>query len=152
MRKFAVAGAVPLLGLSAVLLLGLSAILTMRLTSNQSALPPCQPAAARDAVACSTVDGFPVGPSAVACGSAPDQCRLAVAGLAAREPGHSPIVRVRSYGIDLARLCGPTVCTVSGVYGIWVFDLADGGRRAIGVRCPGIGSCEVVPRYTGATV
>jgi hypothetical protein len=32
---------------------------------------------------------------------------------------------------------------------IFVFDLADGSRHAIGVSCAGIGPCSAVPQYDG---
>jgi hypothetical protein len=52
------------------------------------------------------------------------------------------------FALDMARFCGSILCGLSGGYSIFVFELADGSRHAIGVSCPGIDACRAVPSYT----
>jgi hypothetical protein len=82
----------------------------------------------------------------------PDPCgdneRLARDGLDARDGHGSGIVHASQYALDMARFCGEILCGLSGGYSIFVFDLADGSRHAIGVSCPGVAACRAVPRYT----
>ena len=114
--------------------------------------PACQPLASGDSVACSTIDGFPIGQFQSECSPQSATCpdSQTIAALDARDRGHPPIVRVRRYGIDLGRTC-PTgsLCLATGGLTIFVFDLADGSRHAIGVSCAGIGPCSAVPQYDG---
>ena len=116
--------------------------------------PPCQSIASGDAVACSTVDGFPVGQFRSECTAQSDSCAgteaTATAGLETAYPRHSPIARVRLYGLDAGHACkasGEVLCAWSGGYTIFVFDLADGTRHALGVACPGITGCVTMPRW-----
>ena len=134
-----------------VVAIGLAAFLLFRFANPPTALPPCQPAAGEDVVACSTIDGFPIGPAGSVCTSTPDSCdpdqMLAVAGFGTRDPGHPQIARTRLYDLDMSRVCGPVLCTLTGSATIFVFDLADGTRRAIGVHRPGVAPTEVWPVY-----
>jgi hypothetical protein len=119
-------------------------------TSTPNPRPPCQPLASGDSVACSTIDGFPVGQFAAECSPQADICLQSqtVPALDAEDRGHAPIQRVRRYSIDLGRVCTPgQLC--SSNYSVVVFDLADGTHRAIGIRCVGIAPCRAVPQYDG---
>ena len=113
--------------------------------------PSCVPASPGDAVACTTIDGFPIGAYATECG--PGLCdpseALAEAGLAVRNPGHAAILSVRNYDLDLVRACGggPHPCVAWPGHDVWVFDLADGTRRAVGVQCVGIAPCRAWPDF-----
>jgi hypothetical protein len=115
----------------------------------QNVLPACSP---NGPLACSTIDGFPVGAEVRDCAAQPDPCgdneRLARDGLDARDGHSSGIVHASMYAPDMARVCGPILCALSGGYSIFVFDLADGSRHAIAVSCPGIDACRAVPSYT----
>jgi hypothetical protein len=114
--------------------------------------PTCQPLASGDSVACSTIDGFPVGQFESECSPQSDACvnSQTLAALDTRDRGHAPIERVRRYEIDLGRTCPPgRICLRTGGLTILVFDLADGSRHAIGVGCAGIGPCSAVPQYDG---
>ena len=134
-----------------VLAVGLAAVFLFRFANPPNALPPCQPAAGQDSVACSTIDGSWIGPIGTDCALPPASCSpqesLATSGFDARYPGHARITRIREYAIDMARVCGPVLCAYSGGEpAIWVFDLADNTRRAIETQCPGVaGYCEVLP-------
>jgi hypothetical protein len=112
-----------------------------------NALPAC---ASNGALACSTIDGFPVGTLIQACGGQPDVCgdnaQLARAGLDARHGGHPGIVDEAVYNLDMARVCGSQLCAMSGAYDVFVFGFSDGSHDAIGVRC-GVGGCQAVPDY-----
>ena len=121
-------------------------------TPTPTSRPPCQPLASGDAIACSTIDGFPIGQFESECSPQSDACvnSQTLAALDARDIGHPPIVRVRRYAIDLGRTCPRgSHCLSTGGLTIVVFDLADGSRHAIGVSCAGIGPCAAVPRYDG---
>jgi hypothetical protein len=112
--------------------------------------PACQPVTSGDSVACSTIDGFPIGQFQSECSPQSATCldSQTIAALDARDRGHPPIVRVRRYGIDLGRTCPPgSLCLATGGMTIVVFDLADGSRHAIGTSCAGIGPCAAVPEY-----
>lgn len=117
----------------------------------QNSRPACQPLASGDSVACSTIDGFPVGQFRSECSPQSDACldSQTIAALDSKDRGHAPIERVRLYEIDLGRVCAQGIlCAWSGGYTVFVFDLADGSRRAVGVTCPGIsGDCLTMPRY-----
>ena len=99
-----------------------------------NALPPCSP---NGALTCSTIDAFPLGADFQDCAAQPDPCgpneRLARDALEARDGHGSGIVHSLMYAIDMARVCGPVLCALSGSYAIFVFELADGSRHAIGV-------------------
>ena len=121
--------------------------------------PPaaCQPVAT-DPIACSTIDGFPIGLHIADCSAVPPACGLgehtALDGFGVRDPGHPPVVHTLVYDYDMARVCGPVWCGGSSS-SVYVFELADGTRHAIGVSCPGIAmgggtTCRPSPHY-GAT-
>ena len=135
----------------AVVAVGIAAFFMFRFANPPNALPPCQPAAGEDSVACSTIDGLWIGRAGSDCTIAPNSCdpleSLALTGLDARYPGHAQITRTRLYDVDMARVCGPILCSISGgIPSIWVFDLADSTRRAIETACLGVGDhCEVLP-------
>jgi hypothetical protein len=137
-------------GLAGLAAIGIAASFLFRFANPPNALPPCQPAPGEDSVACSTIDGLWIGPGGTDCAISPPSCEpqetVAIAAFDARIPGHPAIERLRRYGIDMARLCGPTLCAYSGGQpSIWVFDLADRTRRAVEVTCPGVAPCAVVP-------
>ena len=114
--------------------------------------PACEPVTSGDAIACSTIDGFPIGQFESECTPKSNTCldNQTLAALDAKDLGHSPIVRVRRYAIDLGRTCPRgSHCLSTGGLTIVVFDLADGSRHAIGVSCAGIGPCSAVPQYDG---
>jgi len=114
-----------------------------------NALAPCVP---NGQLACSTVDGFPLGTLIQDCGGQPDVCgdnaKLALDGLPPWDAFHPAVSRSAEYNLDMARFCGPVICSISG-YSIFVFDFADGTRHAIGVDCPGVSpTCTAVQTYT----
>jgi hypothetical protein len=114
-----------------------------------NALAPCVP---NGQLACSTVDGFPLGTLIQDCGGQPDVCgdnaKLALDGLPPWDAFHPAVARSAEYNLDMARFCGPVICSISG-YSIFVFDFADGSRHAIGVDCPGVSpTCTAVQTYT----
>ena len=118
---------------------------------SPNALPACTPNAPLE---CSTIDGFPLGAMVedCPCGDRSDLERIAVDGFNAREGGHPAIVRTTMFDLDMARFCGPVLCTLTGGYDIFVFQLADGSRNAIAVSCPGVGNtCKAVPTYTAGS-
>lgn len=112
-----------------------------------NAMPACAP---NGALACSTIEGFPIGTLIQPCGGQPDVCGdnalLAKAGLDARHSGHPTIVDEAVYDIDAARVCGPQLCTLEGTYDVFVFGYWDGSHDAIGVRCT-VDGCVAVPDY-----
>jgi hypothetical protein len=113
-----------------------------------NALPPCSP---NGALSCSTVDGFPLGEYIEDCDGQPDVCgdnaALALNGLPPWDV-HPAVAHSAEYGLDMARFCGPVLCSMSG-YSIFVFDFTDGSRHAIGVDCPGVSpTCQAVQTYT----
>jgi hypothetical protein len=102
-------------------------------------------------LACSTVDGFPLGEYIQDCDGQPGECgvnaKLALDSLPPWESLHPAVVSSAEYALDMARFCGPVVCSISG-YSIFVFDFADGSRHAIGVDCPGVSpTCTAVQTY-----
>lgn len=144
MRKAWIVGAGLVLVLATV---GLWWAGTMAGTSSR---PECQPLASGDSIACSTIDGFPVGQFSSECSPQSDACldSQTLAALDTNDRGHAPVLRMRLFQIDLGRVCAPgQMC--SSNYSVVVFDLADGSRRAIGIRCVGIAPCQAVPRYDG---
>jgi hypothetical protein len=72
------------------------------LASTPTPRPPCLPYASGDSVACSTIDGFPVGQFSAACSPQSNNCleSQTLAALDARDRGHSPVRTVWLYGID----------------------------------------------------
>jgi hypothetical protein len=114
--------------------------------------PACRPIASADSVACSTIDGSPVGQFESECAPASDACfDLQTRGaLEAQDPHRPQIVRVRSYGLDYGRVCDPGIlCAYSGGYTVFVLDLIDGTRQAVGVTCPGTMGCVAESPYNG---
>jgi hypothetical protein len=114
-----------------------------------NAMAPCVP---NGQLACSTVDGFPLGTLLQDCGSQPDACgdnaRLALGGLPPWDAFHPAVAHSAEYSLDMARFCGPVVCSLGG-YSIFVFDFADGSRPAIGIVCAGVNpTCQAVQTYT----
>src|SRR5665213_1545335 len=114
-----------------------------------NALAACSP---NGPLACSTIDGFPIGTLIQDCGGQPDICgnneQLALNGLPFWDSFHPAVADVSEYGPDMARLCGPVVCTLGGAYSIFVFEFSDGSRHAIAVSCPGVNpSCQAVQTY-----
>lgn len=130
-----------LLALAACIALGLSVYLAPQ---PPNALPACVP---NGPLACSTVDGFPLGALIQACPCGENE-RIALAGLDARDGGHGAVARTTMFALDMARFCGPVLCALSGSYTIFVIELTDGSRHAIAVSCPGVAACRAVPRYT----
>jgi hypothetical protein len=121
-------------------------------TATRNSPAPCQPIASGDSVACSTIDGFPIGQFRSECAPVSDSCfdSQTSAALEAEDPGRPQIVRVRLYDLDYGRVCDPGIlCVYSGGFTVYVFDLADGSRQAVGVTCPGPNGCVAMPRYTG---
>ena len=117
-----------------------------------NALPACVPNGALD---CSTVDGFPLGTLVQDCGPQPAGCgenaQLAGDSLPFWDFLHPALVDSSEYTLDMARFCGPVVCSISG-YRIFVFEFADGSRHAVGVDCPGVaGDCHAVQTYTSGS-
>lgn len=107
------------------------------------------------ALACSTIDGFPLGTLIQDCGGQPDACgdnaKLALDGLPPWDAFHPAVVHSSEYELDMARFCGPVLCSISG-YSIYVFEFADGTRHAIGVDCPGVNPiCNAVQTYTSGS-
>ena len=75
---------------------------------------------------------------------------LALDGLPPWDAFHPAVVSRRGVRLDMARFCGPVVCSIGG-YSIFVFDFADGSRHAIGVVCAGVSpTCPAVQTYTSA--
>jgi hypothetical protein len=114
-----------------------------------NALPPCR---SNGALSCSTVDGFPLGEYIQDCDGEPGECganaKLALDSLPPWESLHPAVVYSAEYALDMARFCGPVVCSMSG-YAIYVFDFADGTRHAIGIVCAGVSpTCQAVQTYT----
>lgn len=117
-----------------------------------NALPPCAP---NGALSCSTIDGFPVGTLIEDCGAQPVACgehaTLALDALPFWDGNAAAVTHSAEYALDMARFCGPVVCSMSG-YSIFVFDFADGSRHAIGVECPGVSpTCTAVQTYSGGS-
>jgi hypothetical protein len=109
-------------------------------------MAPCQP---NDALACSDVDGFPVGRLAD-CSALGTDClptfALAQTALDRHDPSHRPVARDQLFRVDMAKVCGPQRCGFSGGHAIVVFTFADGSYRAIGIDCPGIAPCGATLR------
>jgi hypothetical protein len=120
-------------------------------TPTPTPTPACQPVTSGDTIACSTIDGFPIGQFESECSPQSNTCldNQTLAALDARDLGHPPIQRERLYSVDLGRVCTPGQMCWSN-YSIVVFDLADGTHRAVGIRCVGIAPCQAVPRYDGS--
>jgi hypothetical protein len=122
------------------------------LASNPKASPACRPDVSGDSIACSMIDGFPVGQFRSECAPASDSCfdSQTDAALKVEDPHRPQIVRVRMYDLDYGRVCHPGIlCAYSGWYTVFVFDLIDGTRQAVGVTCPGPVGCLAESRYTG---
>jgi hypothetical protein len=106
-------------------------------------------------LACSTVDGFPLGTLVQDCGGQPDVCgddAVPAQGGLRSSYVHRALVHSAKYGLDMARFCGPVVCALTGPYNIFVFDFADGSRQAVAVSCPGVGdTCRAVQSYTAGS-
>jgi hypothetical protein len=97
------------------------------------------------AVACTDIDGYPVGslardcgPEGAACG---DVARLARLALDAREPNHPAITSVQQFDPDLSKLCDQGQCAFSSLQAIVVFTFANGQHHATGYQCQGVNPC-----------
>lgn len=116
-----------------------------------NAMPAC---VSNGPLACSTIDGFPLGTLVQDCGGQPDVCgddaQMALDGLPPWESLHPAVVHSSKYTLDMARLCGPVVCTLSGEYTIYVFEFTDGSHHAIGVSC-GIDGRRAVQTHTAGS-
>ncbi len=118
-----------------------------------NALAACIP---NGPLACTTIDGFPLGTLVQDCGGQSpgqsavcgDNAKLALDGLPPWDSLHPAVVHSSEYALDMARFCGPVLCARSGGYRIFVFEFADGSRHAIGLSCPGIAACAAVQVYT----
>ena len=122
------------------------------LASTPTPRPPCQPVPSGDSIACSTIDGFPVGQFRSECAPVSDSCfdSQTSDALKAEDPDRPQIVRVRLYDLDYGRVCDPGIlCAYSGGFTVYVFDLVDGSRQAVGVTCPGPYGCLAMSTYTG---
>jgi hypothetical protein len=114
--------------------------------------PACQPVTSGDSVACSTIDGFPIGQFKSECAPASASCfdSQTTAALEVQDPDRPEIVRVRLYDLDYGRVCDPGIlCAYSGGFTIYVFDLVDSSRQAVGITCPGPSGCLAMRPYTG---
>jgi hypothetical protein len=104
--------------------------------------PPCEPNAP---VACTVIDGFPVGRLTVGCGADGAACGdvalLALLALDAREPDHPPPTLVQRFEPDMSRVCDTRLCVFSSQQSIVVFTFADGSHRATGYQCQGVSPC-----------
>ena len=112
----------------------------------------CEPVTSGDAIACSTIDGFPIGQFKSECAPVSSACfdDRTSAALKAQDPHRPQIVRVRSYDLDYGRVCDPGVgCMYSGGFTIYVFDLVNGSRQAVGITCPSPIGCWAMSPYTG---
>ena len=107
-----------------------------------NALPPCEP---NSPLACTVIDGYPVGRLSRDCGADGTVCGevawLARLALDARDPGHPAPMSVQVFDPDMARVCGPTLCALSSPASIVVFGFADDGHRATGYECAGVSPC-----------
>ena len=107
-----------------------------------NALPPCQP---NSPVACTIIDGYPVGALVRDCGADAAACGdvglLARLALDAREPDHLPPTSVQQFEPDMARVCGALLCAFSSQPSIVVFTFADGSYQATGYECQGVSPC-----------
>jgi hypothetical protein len=118
--------------------------------------PNARPACVPDGtLACSTIDGFPLGTLMQDCGGQPAGCgengQLAIDNLPFWDGLHPAVVHSSEYALDMARFCGPVLCAISG-YSIFVFQFADGSRHAVGVSCAGVGGqCRAVQTYTAGS-
>jgi len=112
------------------------------LASPSSPIPPCQ---TNSALACTVVDGYPVGELARDCGPDGGACGdiglLARLALDAREPSHPAPTAAQQYGVDMARVCGPALCAFTAAKSIVVFTFADGEHMATGYECYSLGPC-----------
>jgi hypothetical protein len=121
-------------------------------TPTATPRPPCQPLASGDSIACATIDGFPIGQFESECAPVSDSCfdSQTTAALKVQDPHRPQIVRVRLYDLDYGRVCDPGIlCTYSGGYTVFVFDLIGGTRQAVGVTCPGPIGCVAMRPYAG---
>ena len=122
------------------------------LASTPKSSPACLPIATGDSIACSTIDGFPIGQFESECAPVSDSCfdSQTTAALKVQDPHRPQIVRVRLYDLDYGRVCDPGIlCAYSGGYTVFVFDLIGGTRQAVGVTCPGPIGCVAMRPYTG---
>lgn len=105
-------------------------------------MPPCEPNAP---VACTVIDGYPVGTLSRDCGSdgvaCGDVALLARLALDAREPSHAAPTSVQQFDPDMTRLCGGVLCVFSSQQSIVVFTFADGSHKATGYQCQGVSPC-----------
>lgn len=102
--------------------------------------------------ACTTVDGVALGEFTKSWDVRPPQfcapeCHelfpVARAEVELRLPDHPDIVAIDEFGPDWTAICGgPSLCTVSGALGTFVFTFSDARQVAIVVRCPGIAACS----------
>jgi len=137
--------------LVAGLVLVVGAVGLLLVTAPKSS-PACRPIATGDSIACSTIDGFPVGQFRSECAPVSDSCfdSQITAALTVQDPHRPQIVRARYYDLDYGRVCDQGIlCAYSGGYTVFVFDLIDGTRQAIGVTCPGPNGCVATSRYMG---
>lgn len=111
-------------------------------TPSSSAARPCQP---NSPVACTEIDGYPVGRLSRDCGldgaACDDVALLARLALDAREPNHPEISAVQQFDPDMSKLCGEALCTFTAQQSIVVFTLANGQHRATGYQCQGVSPC-----------
>jgi hypothetical protein len=115
-----------------------------------SGLPPCD----RNApVACSWIDGFPVGNLYRDCGTVGRGCdedvALARLALDARDAGHAEPVLIQEFGVDMDKVCGSQTCAFSSQQLIVVFTFADGSHAATGYQCAGIEPCVGTRTWDG---
>lgn len=114
------------------------------------AVAPCQRNAA---VACTDIDGYPVGrlaldclPEGAACGKVYLLARLA---LDAREPNHPEIISVQQFDPDLSKICDQALCTFTSYHAIVVFTFANGQHHATGYECYSLGPCVGTLTWNG---
>jgi hypothetical protein len=108
-----------------------------------NAVPACQ---SNDPLACSDLDGFPIGRLTASCGANGSACTDVAAlvqfALGRRVPGHPPIAQIQQFDPDMARVCGQVLCAISGTHVITVITFADGSHRPVGYECPGVLPCR----------
>ena len=114
-------------------------------------LATCSPNAA---LACTTLDGVPLGPfwTSVSLDTAPcDRCHdlpgTARSALDHLAPNHPPLTSIDEFGPDPRALCGTTPCVTSSGLGIFVFTFSDATTMPIVVLCVGVSECERVDHY-----
>ena len=114
--------------------------------------PPCQP---NSPVACTVIDGYPVGQLTRDCGAEGRVCGdvalLARLALDAREPNHPPPTLVQQFEPDMSEVCDGHLCVFSSQQSIVVFTFADGSHRATGYQCQGVSPCVGTLTWLGWT-